>query len=170
MNNLARKLVWPLISLSLAVYILCSIAFDDVIVSSGLKTTLWQRVPIFGAHLSPKSYIRIGSKYFTGVEGSLPFYTPVRGSDLIAFVTVGKDGRLLHIAKPISQELVMSVPITSYFGVWIGRSSLSTEEYDEAILLPSRTEIMLKHSTSKGARQTFIDLKKGVVLKEIDTQ
>ena len=176
MKVLPQNFFWPILSailailvLFLTVFMLCRSALENSMICSGSKTQLGQLLPILGVHLSPQKYIRIGSKYFSEVEGSLPFFVTVRGSDLIAFVTKAKSGRVLNIARPRTQEVVMSVPFRSYFGSLIGSASLEANEFDEAILLPSGTEVELKHSITSGTMHTIIDLKTHTVLREFHT-
>ena len=139
-----------------------------IYIASGSRTTLWQRIPMLSVHLGPQNYLCLGGRRFTGVQGETPFFVPVRGSNLIAFVTVEKNGRILRIACPRTAMVVVEAPLTSYFGNWIGRTSLAPLEYDEAVLLPSREQIMLIHSTTDGARESVVDLPSKAVISELD--
>ena len=142
-------------------------ASDKPLITSGDSTSLWHHVPMVNTHLGPQGFVTFGGKTYKPLAGYAPYFITVRGSDAVVFVELLKNGRTLHIAKLQSGKCYSFPGFSSYFGNWIGRTSLGPLEYDEAITL-SDGRILLRHSIAAGCRDTIVNLISGKIESSVD--
>ena len=75
-----------LFAIGVSIYLFSSRQRGTEYVVAASKESIWSHMPIVSSHISNRNYLKIGDNVYDNVQGGPPFFTLVRGSDLIAFV------------------------------------------------------------------------------------